>query len=118
MLLMRGVLDRLAADDRPRIVDRQIDGENVADRSLTDEALLRRDADARLRRRVIEPQRMAVEERHLSGVTRRVDILDQVAELPRRRVFLGEDDQDVLGARLAADIFGERAGEAEGRARV
>ena len=82
-VLVVAVLDRLLADQRRRVVVRQVDRQHVAVRRLAHQPLLRRDPDAGLRRRVVEPHLARVEQHQLAGVARRIDVAHQVLELAR-----------------------------------
>src|SRR5277367_1279987 len=116
-LLLARILDRFFADERRRVVDREIGREHVADGGLSRQSLLRRDAHAILGRGIVEPQD-AAEEHHLAGIAWRIDIAREIAELARRRIDLGIYLKDVAIGGLARTIFGQHGRGAEWLLRI
>ena len=79
------VLNGFIPDPLRRIVTREIDRHDIAVGGLTEQALLRRDANAGLGAGVVEPQLAAAFEHQLAGVTQGLDKADQAGQ---RRVAL------------------------------
>src|SRR5262249_20389082 len=112
------VLDPLHADQARRVVRGQVDGEDVADRRLAKETLLRRDTDAGIRGRVEKPERATPEEHRLPGVSPWLEIPDQVAELPAGWIEPGVNEKNGPVPFLSRDELGERHSCSKGTARV
>ena len=103
----------LLTDQLGLVVLGQIDGDDVAIGRLAEQALLRRQANARLAGRIEEPQVVAAFEHQLVGVARRVDEADQGPVLATCLVGLGVDLQRIALGLFAIAVLDERDDDAE-----
>ena len=100
------------------IVLGEVDRYDVTIGSLTQEPLLRRQADARFAGGIVKPEIVAVLEHQLAGVPRRRDEPDEAAELPADRSGLRVERQRGGVALAAVAVFDQRHRQTEGLARV
>ena len=116
--LMLGVGNGFVAKQGAGVIDRKIDRQDVADRGLPNQTLLRGDPHAGFRCRVVKPKILPIQQCHLTGIARRLQIAHQIAKLAGGFVFLGIDRQHGLIARFASYVFCQNRGRPERLARI